>query len=94
MYAVTRAPSEARKVKVAIYRGTGRERIVVFGAEPVRFGELPPEIEDELTSEKPRLVATEIPHERKKLPPEPAKPAATGAQNEGTAGSTTDDGDL
>ena len=87
MYAVTRAPSETRKVKVAIYRGSGRERLVVFGAEPVRFGELPPEIEEELTSETPRLVATEIPHERKKLPPETeAVPAANAA--------TTDDGDL
>ncbi len=82
MYAVTRAPSETRKVKVAIYRGSGRERVVVFGAEPVRFGELPPEIEEELTSDRPRLVAVEIPHERRKLPPAPAAPAAT------------DDGDL
>lgn len=90
MYAVTRAPSETRKVKVAIYRGSGRERVVVFGAEPVRFGELPPEIEEELTSEKPRLVATEIPHERKKLPPETAAapPAAVSSP------ATTDDGDL
>lgn len=86
MYAVTRAPSETKKVRVAVFRGTGRERVVVFGAEPVRFGALPPEIEEELTSEKPRLVAEEIPHERKKLPPEPVAVAASQP--------ATDDGDL
>lgn len=72
MYEVTRAPNETRKVRISIYRGTGRERIEVFATETKRYAELPPEIEEELTSEKPRLVAFEVPHERtEKLPPKP-----------------------
>lgn len=79
MFEVQRAPSEAKKVRIAIYRGTGRERTVIFSAEPVRFAQLPTEIEEELTSEKPRLVAVEIPHERKKLLPVEPAPATTAA---------------
>ena len=76
MFEVRRAAGITSKVRIAIYRGTGQERVEKFGAETVvRFRELPPEIEEEVTAESPRLVADEIPWQR--TPKLPAAAAAT-----------------